>query len=120
MKTLFTALALTAALLATPAHAGRNCDARKPTAQTIMLGMGLAERTQAALYQAVTGQAEYQQHRHPDPGAPVQILGAGLGGRHREATLQFGHDGPHHRALLFERVHVTEQQVEFQPADPHG
>ena len=49
METLVSALALTAALLATPAHAGRNCDARKPTAQTIMLGMGLAERTQVAL-----------------------------------------------------------------------
>lgn len=34
---------------ATPAHAGRSCEARKPTVQIIERGMRLAERTAAAL-----------------------------------------------------------------------
>ncbi len=44
------ALAITAALLAAPAaQAGRNCDAKKPSVQTITRGLTLAERTLAAL-----------------------------------------------------------------------
>jgi hypothetical protein len=43
-------LALAAALLAAPAaQAGRNCDAQKPTAQTITRGLTLAERSMNAL-----------------------------------------------------------------------
>jgi hypothetical protein len=42
------ALALAAAL-ALPAHAGRSCEARKPTVQTIERGLELAQRTLAAL-----------------------------------------------------------------------
>lgn len=50
MKTMLTALMLTVALLAAPAaQAGRNCDARKPTAATLERGLGLAERTLTAL-----------------------------------------------------------------------
>lgn len=42
-------IALSAALLAAPAHAGRSCAERPPTAQTIERGMNLAQRTAAAL-----------------------------------------------------------------------
>ena len=50
MKTLCATLTLAATLLATPAvQAGRNCEARKPTAQTITSGLTLAERTMHAL-----------------------------------------------------------------------
>ena len=41
--------ALSALLLATPAHAGRSCAEQKPTAQSIERGMDLAQRTAAAL-----------------------------------------------------------------------
>ncbi|HNE72786.1 MAG TPA: DUF2145 domain-containing protein, partial [Giesbergeria sp.] len=45
-----TALALAALLLAAaPAHAGRSCEARKPTPQLIERGMQLAQQTAAAL-----------------------------------------------------------------------
>jgi hypothetical protein len=45
-----TALALVALLLAAaPAHAGRSCEARKPTPQLIERGMQLAQQTAAAL-----------------------------------------------------------------------
>lgn len=44
------ALTIAAALATAPAaHAGRNCDAAKPTVQTITRGLTLAERTLAAL-----------------------------------------------------------------------
>ena len=50
MKAFAMTLAVAAALLAAPAaQAGRNCDAKKPTVQTITRGLTLAERTQAAL-----------------------------------------------------------------------
>lgn len=42
-------LALACALLAAPAHAGRSCETKKPTTQTIERGLTLAEQTQAAL-----------------------------------------------------------------------
>ena len=38
-----------AALAAAPAHAGRSCESKKPSAQTIARGLNLAERTMAAL-----------------------------------------------------------------------
>ena len=44
-----TALALAALLAAAPAHAGRSCEARKPTPQLIERGMQLAQQTAAAL-----------------------------------------------------------------------
>ncbi len=50
LKVCGVALALAATLLtASAAHAGRNCDAKKPTVQTITRGLTLAERTLAAL-----------------------------------------------------------------------
>jgi hypothetical protein len=60
-----TALALAALLLAAaPAHAGRSCEARKPTPQLIERGMQLAQQTAAAL------DAE-----HARSGARVVVLG---------------------------------------------
>ncbi len=50
MKAFAIALALAAALLTAPAaQAGRNCDAKKPTPQTLIRGLTLTQRTQAAL-----------------------------------------------------------------------
>lgn len=42
-------LALACALLAAPAHAGRSCETKKSTTQTIERGLTLAQQTQAAL-----------------------------------------------------------------------
>lgn len=50
MKTIPTTIALAAALLmATAAHAGRSCEAKRPTVQTIERGLQLAERTMKEL-----------------------------------------------------------------------
>ena len=57
--------------------------------------------------------------RDADTGPAVQFLVAGLRGGDVESAPQFGDHGSDHRPLLFERVHVTEQKVELQPADPH-
>jgi hypothetical protein len=53
-------------------------------------------------------------------GSPVQVEIAGLGRRDLEAPPQFGHDRPHDRALLLQRMDITEQEVERQGADHHG
>ena len=46
----FAVLACAAVMTATPAHAGRSCDSRKPVpAQVIERGMQLAAQTSAAL-----------------------------------------------------------------------
>lgn len=50
MKPLLMTLALTASLLAAPAaQAGRSCDAKAPTTQSITSGLAMAERTLASL-----------------------------------------------------------------------
>lgn len=48
-KLLALAAVLVAAAVAAPAQAGRSCDARKPTVQSIERGLALAQRTMAAL-----------------------------------------------------------------------
>ena len=58
-------------------------------------------------------------HGHADARSSVQLVRAGLGGRHAELALQLGDHGTDHRPLLFERSHVAEQHVELEPADPH-
>src|ERR1700754_2164742 len=50
----------------------------------------------------------------------MQILGSRFGRRHRESALQLSDHRADDGALLLQRTHVTEQQVEFQPADPHA
>ena len=45
----FATLAVAAVLASAPAHAGRSCEAKKPTPQVIERGMKLAEQTSAAL-----------------------------------------------------------------------
>ena len=57
--------------------------------------------------------------RGTDTGPAVQILAAGLRGGDVESALQFGDQGSDGRPLLLERPHVTEQQVELEPTDPH-
>jgi hypothetical protein len=49
LKLLPLAVALAAAALVAPAHAGRSCESRKATAQTIERGLALAQRTSTAL-----------------------------------------------------------------------
>ncbi len=64
LKTLLAAAVMAAALLATPvAHAGRSCEAKKPSTQTVERGLTLAARTLAAL------EAE-----HARSGAQVVVL----------------------------------------------
>ena len=58
-------------------------------------------------------------HRTADLGPAVQILVAYLCGAHTVLALQFGHDGPHDRPLLLERVHVAEEQVEGECSYEH-
>jgi hypothetical protein len=58
-------------------------------------------------------------HRHADPGPAMKIMRPCLGGRDIEFPLQLGDYGPNQRTLLLERAHVTEQQIELEPADPH-
>lgn len=59
---------------------------------------------------------------HGDLGPPVQVLVVGLGGRDGEGLAQVRHHGTYERALLLQRVHVREQQVELDRTDPgwHG
>lgn len=49
LKLLPLAAALVAAAVVAPAQAGRSCDARQPTVQSIERGLALAQRTMAAL-----------------------------------------------------------------------
>jgi hypothetical protein len=85
MKHLFWRWALAAALLlglgAAPAHAGRSCEAKKPSTQSIERGLALAERTAAAL------EAEYAKS-----GAQVVVL-ARAGQDLREYGLRWSHLG---------------------------
>jgi len=49
LSALLAAASLCAAVVAAPAHAGRSCNTRKPTAVSIERGMALAQRTAAML-----------------------------------------------------------------------
>jgi hypothetical protein len=53
-----------------------------------------------------------------DSGPTVELMLADLSDAHLEAA-QVGDQRTHDRSLLLERVHVTEKDVELQPADPH-
>ncbi|EER58762.1 conserved hypothetical protein [Acidovorax delafieldii 2AN] len=75
------ALVAAMAMAAAPAHAGRSCEAGKPTAQTIERGMQLAEHTAAAL------DAE-----HARTGAQVVVLGR-AGQDLRKYGLRYSHLG---------------------------
>ena len=59
-------------------------------------------------------------HGHADPGPAVQVDRPGLGRRDAESALQLGDDRANDGAFLLQRVHVTEQDVELQPAHPHA
>jgi hypothetical protein len=58
--------------------------------------------------------------RQPDDAATVQLEFAHLGDAELKPPAQLGDQGTHHGTLLFEGVHVPEQHVEFDPADPHA
>ena len=55
-----------------------------------------------------------------DHGAPVQVVRPHLGHRHLGAATQIGQQRAQQAALLLQRVHVAQQQVELDPPDPHG
>ena len=54
-----------------------------------------------------------------DPGAAVQVETAGLGSSDLILASQLGNNRPDDSALLLQRVHIAEQDVELDPADPH-
>ena len=56
----------------------------------------------------------------PDLSAPVLVLVPYLSYGDVKAPLQFGEQGPDHGAFLLQAVHVAQQDVEFNPSDPHG
>jgi hypothetical protein len=49
----------------------------------------------------------------------MKIMRPCLGDRDIEFSSQFGDYRPNQRPLLLERAHVTEQEIELEPADPH-
>ncbi len=53
-----------------------------------------------------------------DSSVLVQVVRLGSGDL--EATSKLGDDRPHDGALRLQRVHVTQTQVELDPADPHA
>jgi hypothetical protein len=59
-------------------------------------------------------------HGHRDLGPPVQVGVTRLGGGDIEAPPQLRHDGPHHGALLLQRAHIPEEQVNDKRSDNHG
>src|SRR5688500_17798632 len=56
----------------------------------------------------------------PDLGAPVLVMVTDLGHGDVEPPLQLGEQRPDHGAFLLEAVHVPQEDVEFNPSDPHG
>ena len=64
VRGLLALLGIAISLLASPAHAGRSCEAHKPTVELVKRGMQLAERT----YQALEAE-------HAKSGAQVVVLG---------------------------------------------
>src|SRR5690606_2676139 len=57
-------------------------------------------------------------HGYSEQRATVAVMFPALGGTHPEA-LQLGQDGPDHRTLLFQRMHVSEQDVELECTEVH-
>src|SRR5699024_9076264 len=68
----------------------------------------------AAVLLDLGGVGPRRHYRPTDLGPPVQVLLAHLRDRHRELPAQFGHDRTDQRTLLFERVDVTEEDVQCQ------
>ena len=57
--------------------------------------------------------------RHPDRGATMGVEMVDLCDRHRETSFALGDQRADKRAFRLERVHVTEQEVEFSDTNPH-
>src|SRR5665811_1187497 len=53
-------------------------------------------------------------------GPAMQIEVVNLGSGDLKRATQVGDDGPHDRAFRLQRMHVAQQEVEFDPADPHS
>lgn len=56
---------------------------------------------------------------HPYTGSPMQLHMIDFGCADLKASSQFGDHRADQRPLLLQRMDVAEQQVEFDPADPH-
>jgi hypothetical protein len=57
---------------------------------------------------------------HADAGTAVQVQASGLGRGHGERTSKVGNQRAYDRALGLQGVHVAQQDVELDPADPHA
>lgn len=55
-----------------------------------------------------------------EPDSAVLVLVADLRGGHLEAPFQLGDKRPHEGAFLLQAVHIAEEDVEFDPPDPHS
>ena len=54
-----------------------------------------------------------------EPCAPVQVVMVDFGDGDVEAFAHFGNDGPDYRAFLLQGMDISQQQVQFNPTDPH-
>ena len=59
-------------------------------------------------------------HGRPNKCSSVLVLQPCFGSRNLEAPLQLGHEGANQGALLFEAMDITQEDVEFNPTNPHG
>ncbi len=104
LPTLLAAAVMAAALLAPPAaHAGRSCEAKKPSTQTVERGLTLAAHTLAAL------EAE-----HARSGAQVVVL-ARAGQDLSKYGLRYSHLG-----LAYRLPQPAGQQDGWPPGQPQG
>ena len=97
----------------------RRCAVVRAARESNSISGRAATRRSAASSTSTTCAAVARHHGHADAGAAVQLLGSGLGRGNAESPVQFGNHRPHGRPLLLERMDITEQKVELQPADPH-
>ena len=58
-------------------------------------------------------------HAGYDEGAAIQIEITNFGHADLKLATNLGNDGPHDGTLMFERMNITQQHVEFDPTNPH-
>lgn len=62
----------------------------------------------------ITGDAGQSDH-----GPPMQLVMINFGRTDLEPSAQLGYQGSYDGPFLLQRMHITEQQVELDPPDPH-
>lgn len=58
-------------------------------------------------------------HGSANQSAPVLVLEAGLSCGDLKAALEFGDQRPDQRTLLLQAVNIAQQDIKFDPPDPH-